>query len=83
MKKRRTEEEMKEQSALSLFIREKRKNLGLTQNEISLRVGVGLAFYKRLEGGDVNLQLAKVLQVLAYLGAEMVPAMKNERELHE
>ena len=41
MNKRRTEEEIKQQSELALFIRQKRKNLGLTQEEISLKIGVG------------------------------------------
>ncbi len=77
MKKRRTEEEIKEQSVFSSFIREKRKGVGLTQEEVSLRVGVGLAFYKRLEAGDINLQLAKVIQVLTFFGAEIIPRVKE------
>ena len=78
MKKRRTENEIIASSDLSRFIKKKRKELGLTQEDFCLRVGVGIAFLKRLESGDIKLQYAKILQVLDYLGAEMVPKMKEE-----
>ena len=83
MRKRRTEAEIKRQSKLSQFVRQKRKEMGLTQEEFSLRVGVGIAFFKRLETGDENLQYAKILQVLDYLGAEMVPRFKDKEDLNE
>lgn len=78
MTKRRTEEEIKKTSKLANFIRKKRKDMGITQEELSLRVGVGIAFLKRLETGEVNLQYAKILQVLDYLGAEMAPGEKTK-----
>ena len=71
---RRTEEEIKKSSKLASFIRDRRKLMGLTQEEFSLRVGVGLAFLKRLETGETNLQYAKILQVLDYLGATLIPS---------
>ena len=73
MSKRRTLEEIKQTSPLAAFVREKRKMLGLTQEELASRVGLGLATLKRLETGDINLQYAKILQVLDYFGAELVP----------
>jgi predicted transcriptional regulator len=77
MNVRRTEKEIMQASQLSSFIREKRKNLGLTQEEFSLRVGVGIAFVKRLETGGTNLQYAKIIQVLDYLGAHMIAKDKD------
>ncbi|MBT4789928.1 MAG: helix-turn-helix transcriptional regulator [Halobacteriovoraceae bacterium] len=82
--KRRTEKEIMTQSSeLSQFIRKRRKEAGLTQEEFSLRVGVGISFFKRLETGDDKLQFAKILQVLDYLGAEMVPRMIQEEKIDE
>ena len=41
--------------------------------ELAKHSGVGLAFLKRLESGDENLHLAKVLQVLRHLNADLFP----------
>lgn len=71
---RRTNAEIeKELSTVAYFVRKKRKERGLTQEELSMATGVGLAFLKRLEGGDENLHLAKVLQVLRFLKADLFP----------
>jgi y4mF family transcriptional regulator len=63
----------KELSAVAYFIRKKRKEMGLTQDQLAKKSGVGLAFLKRLEGGDENLHLAKFLQVLRHLNADIFP----------
>lgn len=73
MRRRRTLAEIKQSSPLAAFVKEKRKELGLTQEELAGRVGVGLATLKRLETGDINLQYAKILQVLDYFGADLIP----------
>ena len=71
---RRTNAEIEKQIGIvAYFIRKKRKERGLTQEEFAKNSGVGVAFLKRLEGGDQNLHLAKVLQVLRHLNAELVP----------
>ena len=80
MKRRRTEKEIAQESKLANFVRKNRKELGLTQEEFSLRVGVGLAFLKRLEAGEINLQMAKVMQVLEYFGASLVPTVGDQNE---
>jgi y4mF family transcriptional regulator len=58
---------------VAYFIRKKRKERGMTQEELAKDAGVGLAFLKRLECGDENLHLAKVLQVIRFLNADLFP----------
>jgi y4mF family transcriptional regulator len=58
---------------VAYFIRKKRKDRGITQEQLAKNSGVGLAFLKRLEGGDENLHLAKVLQVMRFLNADLFP----------
>jgi y4mF family transcriptional regulator len=71
---RRTNAEIERNlGTVAFFIRKKRKERELTQEELAKGAGVGLAFLKRLEGGDENLHMAKVLQVLRYLNAELFP----------
>ena len=63
----------RELGTVAYFIRKRRKERGLTQEHLAKNSGVGLAFLKRLEGGDENLHLAKVLQVLRHLNADLFP----------
>ena len=63
----------KELGTVAYFIRKRRKEGGLTQEQLAKRSGVGLAFLKRLESGDENLHLAKVLQVLRQFNADLFP----------
>jgi y4mF family transcriptional regulator len=56
---------------LANFVKEKRKVLGLTQQELSVRVGVGLRFIRDLEQGKQSLQLDKVNVVLNYFGYQL------------
>lgn len=71
---RRTNAEIeREIGTVAYFIRKKRKERGFTQEDLAKSSGVGLAFLKRLEGGDENLHLAKVLQVMRFLNADLFP----------
>jgi predicted transcriptional regulator len=71
---RRTNAEIeKEIGTVAFFIRKRRKEKGFTQEELAKNCKVGLAFLKRLENGDENLHLAKVLQVLRHLNADLFP----------
>lgn len=71
---RRTNAEMdREVGAVAYFVRKRRKEKGMTQEILAKSSGVGLAFLKRLESGDENLHLAKVLQVLRHLNADLFP----------
>ncbi len=71
---RRTNDEIERNlSSVAYFVRKKRKEVGITQEELAKFSGVGIAFLKRLEIGDENLHLAKVLQVIRYLKADLFP----------
>lgn len=71
---RRTNQEIeREIGTIAYFVRKRRKTLGLTQDELADSAQVGLAFLKRLETGDENLHMAKVLQVLRFLKADLFP----------
>lgn len=56
---------------ISLFVREKRRQLKLTQPELAEKAGVGLRFLRELEHGKESVRLDKVNQVLALFGAEV------------
>ena len=57
--------------AISEFIKEKRKQLKLTQPELAERAGVGLRFVRELEQGKKSVRMDKVNQVLALFGSEI------------
>ncbi|GDX50863.1 transcriptional regulator [Bacteroidota bacterium] len=58
-------------ATIAQFIKEKRKQLKLTQPELAERAGVGLRFVRELEQGKQTVQLDKVNQVLALFGSEL------------
>ncbi len=58
---------------LILFIKERRRTMGLTQKDLADRAGVGLRFIRELEQGKTSLRLDKVNQVLALFGRRMEP----------
>jgi y4mF family transcriptional regulator len=65
---------------LSQFVKSKRKSVGLTQEELSYKSGVGLRFIRELEQGKVSLQMNKVNQVLALFGHELSPTPIDRNE---
>jgi y4mF family transcriptional regulator len=58
---------------LSQFVKERRKRLGLTQEDLSFKAGVGLRFVRDLEQGKETLIMDKVNQVLTLFGHELGP----------
>ena len=60
-----------ERLELNQFVKKKRKSLGLTQEELALKAGVGLRFIRELERGKPTLQMDKVNQVLKLFGYEL------------
>jgi y4mF family transcriptional regulator len=58
---------------LILFIKERRRAMGLTQRDLADRAGVGLRFIRELEQGKTSLRLDKVNQVLGLFGRRMEP----------
>lgn len=67
---------------LSKFIKEKRKDLRLTQVELSEKAGVGIRFIRELEGGKKTLRIDKINQVLDLFGYELGPIVtdRNTRD---
>jgi y4mF family transcriptional regulator len=65
---------------LSQFVKSKRKSVGLTQEELSYKSGVGLRFIRELEQGKESLQMNKVNQVLALFGHELSPTPIDRNE---
>ena len=54
--------------AIGQVIRESRKRLGVTQQDLALTSGTGLRFIIELEKGKETCQIGKVLTVLQTLG---------------
>lgn len=59
------------------FIKQKRKQVGLTQAELAKTAGVGLRFVRELEGGKETLRCDTVNQVLALFGMRLGPVPSN------
>ncbi|WP_205500572.1 helix-turn-helix transcriptional regulator [Rufibacter psychrotolerans] len=66
---------------LQSFVKDRRKRLGLTQEELSYKAGVGLRFIRDLEQGKPTLQMDKVNQVLKLFGYELGPVSVNREKL--
>lgn len=58
---------------LPRFIKQKRNQAGLTQEDLADKAGVGLRFVRDLEQGKKTLRLDKVNQILALFGHELGP----------
>lgn len=61
---------------LSTTVKLLRKQYNLTQEELSLKSGVGLRFVRDLEQGKETLRLDKVNQLLDFFNYEMVATSK-------
>lgn len=66
-----------EKNPIASIVKEKRKKLKLTQQELANKAGVGLRFIRELEQGKETLQLNKVNQVLHLFGFEVGPIKKS------
>jgi y4mF family transcriptional regulator len=66
-------------SVLSDFVKERRKEVNLTQEEFAERAGVALTVVRKIEQGKTNLNLDKVNLVLKMFGHELVPMRSNEK----
>jgi y4mF family transcriptional regulator len=62
---------------LATYVKAKRKEFGLTQEDLSLKSGVGLRFVRELEQGKATLRMDKVNQVLCLFGAELGPVVRE------
>lgn len=64
--------------SLPIFIKEKRKLLNLTQQDLADKAGVGIRFIRDLEQGKLTLRMDKVNQVLNLFGQELGPISLNK-----
>ena len=65
-------------NTIAEFIKTKRKEAGLTQEEFAIRSGLGLRFVRELEQGKETVRMDKVNQALAMFGMQAVPGRGNE-----
>ncbi len=65
--------------SLAEFVKQKRKEAELTQEDFAKRAGVALTVIRKIEQGKGNLNLEKANQVLKMFGHELAPA--NSKEL--
>ena len=64
---------------LSEFVKQRRKEVNLTQEDFADRAGVALTVVRKIEQGKTNLNLDKVNLVLKMFGHELAPV--NSKEL--
>ena len=65
---------------LSITVKMLRKQYNLTQEELSLKSGVGLRFVRDLEQGKETLRLDKVNQLLDFFNYEMIATQKDDNQ---
>ena len=58
---------------LSEFVKQKRKDVNMTQEEFAERTGVALTVIRKIEQGKTNLNLDKVNLVLEMFGHTLAP----------
>ncbi len=66
-------DEWNRKNPIAQFIRQRRKELKLTQIELANTAGVGLRFVRELEQGKPNLKTDKINQVLLFFGHSLTP----------
>ena len=64
---------------LAKFVKDKRKETNLTQEEFAERAGVALTVIRKIEQGKENLNLEKVNQVLKMFGHVLAPVSAREQ----
>lgn len=64
---------------LADFVKERRKEVNLTQQEFAERSGVALTVIRKIEQGKTNMNLDKVNLILSMFGHELAPV--NQKEL--
>ncbi len=66
---------------LAEFVKERRREVNLTQEEFAERAGVALTVIRKIEQGKTNLNMDKVNLVLNMFGHKLAPV--NSKELVE
>ena len=66
---------------LSEFVKKRRKEVNLTQEEFAERTGVALTVVRKIEQGKTNMNMDKVNLVLKMFGHELAPV--KSKDLYE
>jgi y4mF family transcriptional regulator len=64
--------------SLGIFVKDRRKEVNLTQEEFAERAGVALTVVRKIEQGKTNLNFDKVNLVLQMFGHELAPVKSKE-----
>jgi y4mF family transcriptional regulator len=64
---------------LAEFVKQRRREVNLTQEEFAERAGVALTVLRKIEQGKTNLNMEKVNLVLKMFGHELAPVNSKER----
>lgn len=64
---------------LAEFVKKRRKEVNLTQEEFADRAGVALTVLRKIEQGKTNLNMEKVNLVLSMFGHTLAPV--NNRDI--
>jgi len=76
--KRRTKAELKaELPPLSLFVRNRREELGYTQEDLAFRTGLSLRFIREFERGKKTVRLDKLQELLEFMGANLEARVRS------
>ena len=65
---------------LSEFVKQKRKEVRMTQKEFADRAGVALTVIRKIEQGKNNLNMDKVNLVLQMFGHKLAPVSIKEMD---
>ena len=61
---------------LSKFLKQKRKEKKLTQEDLAAKAGVGLRLVREIEQGKTTMRMDKVNQILFLFGAQLTVTLK-------
>ena len=61
---------------LAKVVKEKRKAHKMTQEDLSLKSGLGLRLIREIEQGKTSMRMDKVNQLLNLFGMELIPTPK-------
>lgn len=64
-------------TTLSKVIKIKRKENSLTQQDLSIKSGLGLRLIREIEQGKTSMRMDKVNQLLSLFGMELSPVPKS------
>jgi y4mF family transcriptional regulator len=68
---------------IASFIKYSRGKLGMTQEQLAQKAGVGLRFIRDIEQGKETLRMDKVNQVLALFGHQISPSSMKIKDPYE